>query len=316
MARAIALIILGIAIGIYGSSLYREKGDDEFVRAYPNVDLYSNCIEANDSEKRIFELTDELFSVAEQQNALWLGIGIQKFLASGITRRDKSNARKVCPPAGLYDSIGRSITDNNSLEARLEDYQLQVLQKIENPTPYITDKLETIAFSSSPYIETDPYSKDRIDLRPRARVILAQNKKSALKYAPRAYKEISSQNPLGTSAAQIAAKANYKDTLLVIERLLNKILDTTPPNEAIDFEARDRFMELSYALILAGEPAKKHTAPIEKILSRKVKSWAGHFGAIELKPKRMCLILDKINPDNEQTKKHEYCKDDAYPLAQ
>ena len=316
MFKNIILIVIGIAVGVYATTLFHDKGDDKFVSAYPITDFYSSCVAANDSEKRVYSLVNELFLVAEEQNLLWIGIGIQKFLASGITRREGENSVRVCPPLGFYNSIGESITKTKALEARLEDYQLRVMQKIENPTPYIVAKAEDIAFSKNPYIEVGRYSKDRIDLRPRARIILAQNKEASKKVASKAYSEISAKDPLGTSAAQIAAKANYKDSLQIIESLMNEIIDVHSNGEAIGFEARDRFRELGYALILAGEPARSHTAPLEKILDRKVKSWAGHFGAVELSPKRMCLILNQINPDNEITKKYDYCSDKDYPFAQ
>lgn len=144
-------------------------------------------------------------------------------------------------------------------------------------------------------------------------MILAQSKAIAKKYAERAYPLISSSSPLGTTAAQIAASANYMDTLQIIEELMSDILSSVPKNQAIDYNKRNRFRELGYALILAGNDAKGHIKPLEEMLNRKVMSWAGWYGTLELSPKRMCDILNRIDSDNSVTPQHEFCVDDEYP---
>ena len=201
-------------------------------------------------------------------------------------------------------------------ESRLSRNDLSTVSIISKPSEYMLKEVENLAFSNSYYNEYSDYPKTQTDLRPMARSILALKKSFSTEVVIKAYNEISSHHPLGTSAAQIAASANYRDSPLVIERLMTEILDNTPANEAVDFEKRDRFIELSYALMLAGPVAKKHTAPLEKILNRKIKSWAGHFGAIELHPKKICLILDAINPENKETPKHSFCMDEDYPWEQ
>lgn len=201
-------------------------------------------------------------------------------------------------------------------ESRLSYNDLSTVSIINKPSEYMLKEVENLAFSDSYYNEYSDHPKTQTDLRPMARSILALKKSFATETVIKSYNEISSHHPLGTTAAQIAASANYRDSLLVIERLMTEILDSTPANEAVDFEKRDRFIELSYALILAGPAAKKHTAPLEKILNRKIKSWAGHFGAIELHPKKICSILDAIDPENKEIQKHSFCKDENYPLEQ
>ena len=201
-------------------------------------------------------------------------------------------------------------------ERRLSHNDLFTVSLIHKPSEYMLKEVENLAFSDSYYNEYSHHPKTQTDLRPMARSILALKKTFSTEAVIKSYNEISSHHPLGTAAAQIAASANYRDSPLLIERLMTEILDDTPANEAIDFEKRDRFIELSYALMLAGPVAKKHTAPLEKILHRKIKSWAGHFGAIELHPKKICLILDAIDPENKEIQKHPFCKDENYPWEQ
>lgn len=89
--RFLILIIFGILPGIYLNKLIYDDDKDKLVTAIP-LEFYSpSCVEPTVEEERIFELVNELFLLAEQENVLWLGIGIQKFLAHGIYRRSEKS---------------------------------------------------------------------------------------------------------------------------------------------------------------------------------------------------------------------------------
>lgn len=315
MLRIIIFILIGIAAGYLFHDYLSNKKIDKYPHIVPSSIFQEDCLPANKVENELFEKVGSLYSVAQNQNNLSILIGLNKFLSQGVYRYIDKKPFKVCSPDWLYKHVGSVITESNGLNYRLQEEHLKLIQQIRNPSDYIISKVSDIAFKDKAVYEYLNYGDFRIDLRPRARTILAQYKESAKQYAKDAYQDLNAITQVGTSSAQIVASANYLDSLDIIEAMMFEILESVPDTKPIPFDERDRFIELGYALILAGDAATNHTAPLEEMLNREVMSWAGHFGRIELKPKKVCDIINAINPDNKITTSYQFCMDDDYPYA-
>jgi len=318
--KSVAVIIIAV-LAFSAGWLSRFLGSDAAGRKVPEWKLASaipdlaasNCVEANPEERKVFELAaNTLDLVAEQKNILWLGIGAQKFLSIGLSRAGSVKPVPICPPQDIYGRVADTLTTSQGLKGRLEEYQLRMISKFPHRSEYIVDAVANSAFNETPQ-ESEVFKNQ--DIRPFARTVLASFGKQASKYAAVAYDKMSPDDSLGTGAAQVAAATGHPGALDRIQNMMDDILSSVPDNRAIPWDARNRLYELAYAVYRDDDGAKQHTAPIRKLMMRKVQSRASPFGMVELRPKRMCDVLERIE-GAASVEEYRFCGDDKIPSEQ
>jgi hypothetical protein len=155
----------------------------------------------------------------------------------------------------------------------------------------IVDAVARTAFHPFP-IETE-YPETRQDIRSFARTTLAAFGDAATSWSETAFQAISAEDALGTGAAQVAVAAGHPQTLGRVHDLLANALEAYP-DDPIPLAVGDRLHELAYAIAMGGPRAREFAGPIHLLLARKVESWAPPFEMVELRPKRLCLVLEHI----------------------
>jgi hypothetical protein len=302
-----------VVVGSFGAGwLYRAKSSQavqwELVDAFPRWP--APCVEADALEAEIFNLAVmnlERVGEAEEggRSIVWLELGAQKFLSSGIFRRDNKNSIPVCAPDRIYERAAEAITKYNGFHGRPTEDQLYLAAKFPVRSSYIVEKIANSAFNKLPQ-ESERFRLR--DIRPLARTILAGFGRQAEGYGSMAYEQLSAKDSMGTGAAQVAAAAGYPEALPRIQMLMMDILTSIPREEAILRQTRNRLYELSYAVYFAGEEGKNYTAPIKELMTRKVQSWAPPFGLLDVSPLRMCEVLRRIEGDNS-IRGYDFCID-------
>jgi hypothetical protein len=132
------------------------------------------------------------------------------------------------------------------------------------------------------------------DLRPYARLVLAEFGSAARQWAEQAMGQVSAESQLGTGAAQVAVAGGAPDALPKVQRLMEQLISATPRDKPIPRLTRNRIYELAFALGMAGEGAQPYAAPLVELLDRKVESWAPPHGMIGSPPARMCPVAERI----------------------
>ncbi len=313
-------IIVTILLIIFGVGRFYQYNDNkesqwELVEAFPKQ--LPECLPPNDEEKEFYNLAVTILEKAGRTkksnfSAGSLEVGAEEFLSKGGYRTEDGKVIPICAPLKTYEHVDNILVSNNGLSARLEEYQLELVAKIPNPSPYIVESVANSAFNVTP--QQSQYFKNR-DIRPFARTVLASFGMKSSKYADIAYKQISTDNALGTGAAQIAVATGHPDALPKIEKLMNNLLESIPNDKVVPREIRNRLYELAYAIGFGKEKSKKYTAPIKNLMIRRVQSWAPPFGMLEFNPKRMCEVLKNIE-GQESITTYSYCMDKNIPLEQ
>lgn len=312
------LCIVGLISFAFGQHYKPNSKEFKWRLAEAFPDWISECVEPTNDEKAFYNLvltTLEQTSKTKKYNwpAGSLEIGSQQFLSKGVYRSIGKEKIAVCPDTGTYEKIGDILTNYDGLSARLVEYQLTLAAKVKNPSDYIVNAVANSAFNDQP--QQSEFFED-IDIRPYARTVLASFGTKSSYYAEKAYQQISTNNSLGTGAAQVAVGAGYGDALALTEKLMFQLLNDIPKNTAIPRETRNRLYELAYAISFApDDKGKKHVGALKDLMARKVQSWAPPFGLIEANPKRMCRVLENIE-GKASLNDYAYCIDEKVPFEQ
>jgi hypothetical protein len=310
MVKYFFLVLFGALIGSLFTYWVSERKDDSFAEIRPANVYPRECIPANENFQEAFIHLEKLYELVHKvtkHDLLTLKIGMEKQLSRGFIDRTDGEWNSICKPEGLYKVVERLLADE-PVHPTPDIYQLRLYAKLENPSDKMLEGISKVAFRKQPYyIKTG--SKRRQDPRPIAMTILAQHGERAKPYASHAYNLIDHRTLLGTSAAQVAAAANYADSLSKIVSTMFKILDEASGNAPLDFNQYDRFKQLSYALMLSGDEGKNHTDAIEALMDRKVYAWGGWFGRLAADPKHMCQVMNSINQENTVTERYKYCSE-------
>jgi hypothetical protein len=253
------------------------------------------CRQANADEQRQHRVALEALQVfdADWLNALQRG-AIKHFAYPSAQRRGASsgeNRSLTCPPVELYDAVTKAAIKANVFgRPFLFEDAIGLAEQLGPRDPEIVDAVARSAF----YDSVIPEDIFRADLRPYARLVLAEFGAAARKWAEQAMAQVSANDQLGTGAAQIAVAGGEPRALPEVQRLMAQILSATPEEKPIPYLSRSRIYELAFALGMAGEDAQPYAAPLIKLLGRTVESRAPPFGILQLPPARMCAVAEHI----------------------
>jgi hypothetical protein len=252
------------------------------------------CREPDAIEQRQHQLALEVLEVfnTDWLNPLQRG-AIQHFAYPWRQRRGAPTDDKSlpCPPLALHASVATAAIKAGVFRRPfLYADTISLAQQLGPRDPQIVQAVARSAFLDS-IIPDDPF---RADLRPYARLVLAECGSAAREWAGLAMAQVSAANQLGTGAAQVAVAGGAPEALPEVQRLMELLISATPRDKLIPRLTRNRIYELAFALGMAGEGAQPHAGPLVELLDRRVESWAPPFGMIGLPPARMCPVAERI----------------------
>jgi hypothetical protein len=198
----------------------------------------------------------------------------------------------LCPPTRLIERLDVAAKQYGTFQKahRLEEHDLKLARGLGPRNEHIVRAVAATAFNEHVILDRAEIK----DIRPFARLILAEFGSAASPWVARARKEMSAETALGTGAAQIAATSGDPAILAEIERLmLNKLADL-PRDQPIARLDRDRLYGLSYAIGMVGSKGAPFSRGVIDLLDRKVVSAAAPFGGLPVEPRRMCWVADRL----------------------
>jgi hypothetical protein len=214
----------------------------------------------------------------------------------------------LCPPTRLVERLARAAHNTKAFneQGKLEQHRLQLARAIGPRSPVIVKAVANTAFSE----HVVPDHGEITDLRPFARLILAEFGSAAAPWQKRAEREMSLDSELGVGAAQIVGASGNPVALAKIEQIMIQRLARHEEGKVIGVAERDRLYGLAYALGMAGERAAPHTAGLIKLMSRKVSAGGVAPEEIVIEPRRMCWLADRIGGRAaEIARAKPYCRD-------
>ena len=212
----------------------------------------------------------------------------------------------LCPPTRLVERLNVATNRYGTFQKarRLEEHDLKLARGLGPRNQHIVRAVAATAFYEHVILDR----ADLKDIRPFARLILAEFGEAASPWIERARKEMSAETALGTGAAQIAATSGDPAILAEIERLMLNKLATLPRDRPIARSDRDRLYALSYAIGMVGSKGAPFSRGIIELLDRKVVSAAPPFGGLPVEPRRMCWVADRLGGRAAQAAKaKEFC---------
>lgn len=201
------------------------------------------------------------------------------------------HAPKPCLEAELQQAVAEAAVRGGVFDSPwLFEPPIALAQQVGPTHPQIVESIARTAFAADPI----PSDGLRTDLRPYARLVLAEFGPAARPFGRQAFAQISALDSMGTGAAQVAVAAGQPGALGRVRQLMTDLLAQTPPDKPIPLLGRNRLYELAFALGMAGPAAEPYAGPLVQLLDRKVQSLAPPFGIVELPPTQMCAVATHI----------------------
>ena len=124
-----------------------------------------HCLEPSEGELALLDNMALSLEILNQEEIFHssLGIGIQKFLSSGIYRSVGSEHSIVCTPPGYFKRIAEAIAASNSMKAYIVKYQLTLAGRMKEPSDEIVEEIAKVAFSE---LHINTYPDHPITLKP------------------------------------------------------------------------------------------------------------------------------------------------------
>lgn len=242
-----------------------------------------------------------------------LRVGAIKVLSRGIYRKDGKRRILVCPPDGFYHQVGEVMAKHGMWDRYpLDDYELTLARNIDEVRPEVIAGIASTAFSERPQRSKILSYKD---IRPMALSTLAVfGSEASSPYGKKAFNLMSSKDALGTGSAQVAVAAGYPGALEKVVAEINQLLSSVQVDVPIPWDIKWRLYELAYAISFAGRLEPDDLQPIYNIMDRQVQSYAPPNGMLNLRPKSLCALLQRISKEKKiVTKNYEFCEDNKVP---
>lgn len=199
----------------------------------------------------------------------------------------------LCPPARLTERLARAAHNTQAFNelGKPDQNRLQLARAIGPRTPLIVRAVANTAFNE----HVVPDNADLHDLRPFARLVLAEFGDAAVLWQKRAEREMNLDSELGIGAAQIVGASGNTIALARIEQLMIQRLERHPEGKVIGVTERNRLYGLAYALGMAGRKAAPYTSGLIELMNRKVSAGGVAPEEIVIEPRRMCWVADRIS---------------------
>lgn len=230
----------------------------------------------------------------------------------------RTDGPEPCIPEGAKQQIVKFIERTNAYKGLLSDDEIGLSEQLGPGSTKVLQALAQTAFSGSEGghsgVVNDSFN---YDLRPHARMVLAEFGESAQPWGKAAIAQMSADTNLGTGAAMVAVASGEAEALPTTSQLMQNLLASIPKGGRIDRTKRNRLYELAYALGMAGKKAQPYAKPIADLLDRKVASAAPPFGLIDAQPVRMCAVAVHIGGQIEAAAlRHDFCRNSIKTFEQ
>lgn len=212
-----------------------------------------------------------------------------------------------CVSEGDKDRIARLTVKADAWRGLVGMSYLKLAFQLGPGDPVIVQAVGRHAFENRPIAEGV-----FADTRPLARSVLASFGTVARPWRDQALAQMSADDSLGTSAAQVAAASGDPEAIRQVADLLQKAVDAEPQDKAIGIKGGLRITELAFALGAAREQARPYAPMVIRLLNRDF-TIGSHFGALEMAPTSMCRVLSAIGgSDAEAAIRGPRCREDWY----
>lgn len=287
---SVAIVTLSLLAGCGADHSKSQRTEAKLARASP-VNYAVECVPADDRELKLFDMAASAIELTEKDELSSLDLGADRFL-SHARRGSPAKSVAVCIPDDILIRVANAWAARDRFRrGGISEYTLQLAGMFPRVDPWLIDSIGKAAFGQS-MIPSEFINGE--DIRPRVRSALAGYGALANKFSQVAYEQMSSENALGTGAAQVATATGHPDALSRVVIMMEELLARTSEDVAVPFRTQERLYELALAIYFAGPAAKEHTAPLHKTIRRKVESWAPPFGMIEVPPTEYCGLLIAI----------------------
>jgi hypothetical protein len=269
------------------------------------------CVEPTQRELAVYDLAASAIEHGDVGEPNSLSIGATGLLAHGLVRAyPERGVTRVCIPSAALERASMAFNTRGRLgRGRLTEDELTLAARLPHVDAAVVDQVAKSAFSD---LVQPSGIFARQDIRPLARTVLAGFWPAAAKYADKAYGEIAIDTALGTGAAQVAAAGGHAGAMPKVARLMEDAIAGVPYPKAIPYGLKNRLYELSWAVVYAGSSGRQYTSMIHTLMRREVESYAPPFGMIELAPKQLCTVLEKIEGPGALAA-YPYCNDPKVP---
>ncbi|WP_146130880.1 hypothetical protein [Sphingopyxis lindanitolerans] len=211
-----------------------------------------------------------------------------------------SGARRCPPPDQIVQQLAPLLDRYKWPLANTELNDLRLAERLP-PSASRAEGLATIGFLR--WIPPSALKGD--DSRPYARQLLAEQGRFALPWREAAFREISGETRLGTSAAYLAVATDPVGALPKVQRTMADMLRRSRARytqafrtggeiQAIKNDDANRLIELGYALARGGAAAEPYSQPIVEMLDEVIARAAPPFGLMATKPTELCRIAKHI----------------------
>jgi hypothetical protein len=216
----------------------------------------------------------------------------------------------VCPSPRLYAEVKQAAIRAHLFDPRrpLSEVQLAFVSKLVRELgirdPFLMEAVARTAFHEI-LVPSDLFHSD---LRPVARSILAEFGSDAEKWSAQAFSLMGAEDPLQTTAAQLAVASGHPQALARTRDLMASLLATLPATKPVPRRVRNRLYELAYAMSASTIDTAPYSGPVADLLGRKVESWAPPYGMIEMPPSLMCVVGEHLGgAAAEVARRQDFC---------
>ena len=308
LLKYVTIVVATVAVTLTARSYIVSRifpprpAEDRFYEERPRWIQSAKCVEMNAEERAQEQLVVRVLSEFSLHDAM-NGVA-RNHLGYDRYRRENDKSVRLCPFKEFDDTIAKLALEQRVFNGSyFFDQALRLARRLGPRDEKIINGVATTAFSS----KAIPSGSVSWDIRPFARVVLAEFGNAAAPWAEQAFQAINTGDPLGTTAAQIAVAAGHPQAAAKVSGLMDDLL-LRYPADPIPRSVRNRFYDLAYALAVLGRDAVPHAKPIIRIMERKVESAAPPFGLVALRPRRMCSVLELIGgADAERILASETC---------
>lgn len=292
----VALLVVAAAVsfaaGRYARFAPSVDLSPEFADAAPNWTHLPDCSPPTNEERAKYERALDVLQTFDRRDYL-LHVASRYFAQSQYRWAGTSDSERICPPLDLLADVAEVTLEKDFfIPGRpLRGYRLALARTLGPRDPRIIEAVAETAFFPHP-VGNDAPIQGR-DVRTLARIILAEFGPSAAHWSDRAFEAMSTDDRLGTTAAQAAVALGHPQALERASDLLRTLLDQHP-EDPIPLRAVDRVRDLVNAIAWAGPDAEAHATNLIGLLDRKVESATTSFGILQVTPTGVCRALQRI----------------------
>ena len=280
----------------------RSTGETRWGDEIPHWMQSSACVPPDDLDRHEVDLVLEVLKTIKNGHGRGMPRAAFNYFGTTEMRKEGTGYVRICPNDIALAQFAR--LTSGTMFWRVGgfggDHDIEHLQVARNVGPRLPEVVSIVAetaFAENPIIDKSLRTESlERDVRPLARIILAEFGMAATPWSEQAFAAMGSGDKLGTTAAQIAVVTHHPGALEKTAALLEGILKDHPRDPMPDYVWM-RFYELAFALAAAGSEAKPVIDPVIRMTCRTIAVWAPPFGWLTVPPDEMSSVVKKVGAD-------------------